>query len=442
MFLVSSLTNYLSGNPRIYIKKIGILIFAILSTTPFLANAELQIKIRKGNSYESLGWASKIEPKWEKNEEGVFVFYRFISIQVPQDYSIKKAISKQKDKLIVSSNGTLLQIKSLSNSDKISFLTLQKKKHVLSIQFTGDFALDNDTNGCKDENLFLALKIGKNLPFPVSMKCYKKDKKSFFVVVVPKDVEWRETTISESNGKGESWKEYEVDDIPIGDNELRGSFTYGYRKAEYIVDLRSTKGKVEEEIIKSKTVFSAGLGLLNLTVDSDVSEASSSPISAYLKMESPLAVWKLEAGLSVIVPLLAGEPNEPSFFEAKGYVVKKFSLSPNFIFNAGLFGIFSESSDPSVYLQIKHQQIGVGGGLKYFFNSKTELQTDLWYSGFLATTATSQMGLSARFIYQYTKALGFGLEVGTQNLTTESDSGQESSMAETHFHALLRFVPF
>ncbi len=427
----------------ISIKTLTLLIISLCSAQVFGQSVQLKLKTSKG--LEVLNWPTSSEFKWEQNKKGAFVFYHLVSVKVPTEFAIKKTKSKNKNSIKISEEGRSIKIKLFSNKDKISFLTNNGKKNILLLNFDNKKSISGYTNDCEKENLFLTSGLDKPLPFPVAMKCFVKDKIPSFIIVVPKDVEWLSTTISEKSGKGEVWKEYEIADIPAGDNELRGQFVFGYLNKQYTVDLKSKKkdsNKADEAIIKSKTVFSAGLGILNLSVESNISEATAGPLSAYLRMESPLSIWNLESGLTLLIPLNLSDEAGPTFFEARGQIVKKFPISAQFVPNFGLLGVFSETSDPSVYLQIKHQQLGFTGGLKYFFSPTTQLQADIWMSGFLAANPTSQMGLSARLLYQYSKALGLGLELGTQNLSTESAAGNESSFAESHVHFLIQFVPF
>ena len=91
-----------------------------------------------------------------------------------------------------------------------------------------------DSKLCDDKKLLLQKVIqSQKFPFRVDMKCYVRDEEEFLVVTVPKEVRWASTTIPENQGKGENWKEYRIEDLPSGDGEIRGVFTFRYKKKNY-----------------------------------------------------------------------------------------------------------------------------------------------------------------------------------------------------------------
>ena len=107
----------------------------------------------------------------------------------------------------------------------------------------------------------------------------------------------------------------------------------------------SQKGKV--------TKFYAGIGLINLTVKSDISEISDSPYAFIAGVETELPIWEITAGLNVVAAF-STESNDgtseksPEFFEGRVHFGRFFDLSESFSLSPLLLGIFQKSSDPNV----------------------------------------------------------------------------------------------
>lgn len=417
----------------------------ILSLFIFLLGQSLwaqsvEIYKKRGRSKSTLNWSTEIETKWVENRDKVPVYTYILKIDVPG--GAKKARSKRKNKVKVEDGQLIVNMTSLV--DKVLVLT-GRGKQAFYIKIT-DSKPGLDSQLCDEKKLLLQKVIeSQKFPFRVDMKCYERDSEEYLVVSVPKEVRWASTTIPENQGKGENWKEYRIEDLPSGDGEIRGVFTFRYKKKNYKIELRS---KPDPDVLISQkgksTKFYAGLGLINLTVKTDISEVTDSPYVFIAGVETELPFWEIIAGLNVVAAF-STESSEgatekpPEFIEGRVHFGRFFKFSESFGFAPLVLGIFQNSSDPNVLLKIKHNQLGFGGALAWQITDSFDFRYDVWTSGFLAATATSQLGMQANITYDISSSFGIGLNVGNQSLSVEGTTGSKNEMTETHYGAFIRF---
>ncbi len=429
---------------RLY--KIGILLgLYVLPTTGQALSTE--IFMRRGKKNVPLEWKYKEKNVWTVNDEGVPVYGSNLVIAFPRGVKGDRIKTRFESVVTYNKKKTAFRLNLFSLKEQVLPRGKGRKKYMLTFlqKFEEDQIISEE---CEGQNLFL-LKSGedKKTPFSVHMKCYKREDKDFVVIVVPKDVRWSSTTIPELRGKGEHWKEYKIEDLPAGEDSLRASFSFVFKGESFDFDLKSKTQSDAPEDKDSQTTLHLGLGMSSLSVKSDISDESASPFSILLNMQSPLQWWNLRVGLSLNVPqqfseVAEGATKPPEFFEAKFLLAKDYKINHKLTLSPAVVGVFSETSDPNVFLKIKHQHLGFGGGLKYQMTDKIDAQFDIWMSGFLASNPTSQMGLMLRVIYAYSKKIGFGLELGNQTLSAESSEGKTNEMSEMHYNLMLRLRPF
>lgn len=423
----------------VFLYRFYIIIILILLSFNFV-NAQSVMVYRTGKKKVRLNWKTQVKTRWKFNQEKVPVFTYIVNINIPS--RVRKAKSKRSNKIKISAKK--IQIHMTSLTDRVQILT-QKNKIGLYLKIK-DYKNDLDSKLCDDRKLLLQKVVdSQKLPFRVSMTCYQRNKEEFLVVSVPKEVRWASTTIPENRGKGENWKEYRIEDLPSGDGEVRGIFTFRYKKKNYKIQLRS---KPDPEVLVSekarKTTFYAGIGLINLNIKSEISDLSDSPYLFIAGVEKELDFLKISAGLNIIAAFatestdILGE-KPPEFFEGRAHIGRFFGLSESFKFMPMILGIFQKSSDPNVLLTIKHNQLGLGGAFNWQITSSFDFRYDIWISGFLASTPTSQLGMQANITYDFTQSFGLGFNFSNQALSTESLMGVKNELAETHYGLYIRF---
>lgn len=406
-----------------------------------------KILMREGKRSIPLSWKYKEKNVWTVNDEGVPVYGSNLVIAFPRGVRGDRIKSRFENVVAYNKKKSAFRLNLFSTKEQVLIRDQNRKKYMLTFlqKFEEDKIFSEE---CEGQNLFL-MKSGKQkkTPFSIHMKCYKREEKDFVVIVVPKDVRWSSTTIPELRGKGEHWKEYKIEDLPAGEDSLRASFSFVFNGESFDFDLKSNTQSDAPEDKDSQTTLHFGLGMSSLNVTSDISDESASPFSILLNMQSPIRWWGLRVGLSLNVPqqfseTAVGAIKPPEFFEARFLLAKDYEINNKLVLSPAVVGVFSETSDPNVFLKIKHQHLGFGGGLKYQINDKIDAQFDIWMSGFLASNPTSQMGLMLRVIYAYSKKIGFGLELGNQTLSAESAEGKTNEMSEMHYNLMLRLKPF
>lgn len=191
-------------------------------------------------------------------------------------------------------------------------------------------------------------------PFYIGARCKLQQRSLQLQISFPSETDVEKSTIFDSQGKGESWKVYELGNVDAAQGEL-AKITLKYKESDFELIVNSTK-KAEAKTRKGKEAkFAVGLGYDSMTFTSpDLKISDAKPV--FLLKGLPYKLfWKFGLGIDLATAIGLTQSNSSiSYLQIAPYGYLRFFESRSLLLEArGYFSISSQTHSAS------------GGGYQY-----------------------------------------------------------------------------
>ena len=284
------------------------------------------------------------------------------------------------------------------------------------------------TKGCEDSYLVLQAKDGNEFPGPFGIFCKIQDGSTLFSVAFPGEVNWSGSTLFETEGKGESWKVYEISEAQSQSGGKIGSFSVQYKNKTYEYELRSNYSKSQAQNESESNRYQLLVGNVSLTAKDANSEASESPffVGGRFLSRPVFSSLRLGVDLNISQSFNSDPQNQPlnykefRAFAGYGLLGGDFEIAPR------IYTIFADASNPNSGLKMVHQHLGLG--LIFSLKLGPDFRTHFVYlqSGFLGSVPTSHSSLQFEAAYNFGGfEAGLGIEMNDYGYETQTRGNPE-----------------
>ena len=252
-----------------------------LSHSAEMSAPEFEIyRIRNGQKELFQTITGKAKWSWETVSEGVQAYKIRALFELPESFKGTQVTSDNPSVKIVMKNQKLLLV---TNQTITNLVFARSASQKMSFEFKivkpTDFKLV--TSGCKELKLH-GLFDRESLPFFVGLKCVMDARGLQLQLSYTAEMNIEFSSTYDTQGKGESWKVYDLGNIEAASGELAN---VRLRNRETTYSLKVLTVKQEELKTITKAQFSLGLGYNSLNFKSPAATASD---------EKPIFVLKFE----------------------------------------------------------------------------------------------------------------------------------------------------
>lgn len=399
------------------------------------------------NVKKRVPWKFAIKPIWEINSEGAQEFFWGISLDFPAPDALSSvqaqdAVVDFKPGGVVSSEGTVsLLIKMTSREDLFiaSFGNGARIKFGIVLKFPRTLML---AQGCKEFGLFVkprALVDKKEttsylVPGYMAIRCDATTTGYTLAVTVPKEVEWKSSTIFESKGKGKRWKSFDLTTQTkvTGQSEV-GSFIFGQGNREFLYSVFVDRPEETRKLAH----FKFSLALLNLSVQEKNAQDNLMKPAAYVIFE--VRPWLPEfaiggQGISSLPSI-----NKGGYFthtESVGYLGYSFGMENKITWEPRLYLYMADGISQSLQFFYTVNIPSVGGSLRYKVSAKNSIEIEAFG---MATATESLMSARAVWTQELTGGTSWGFVGSFNKLGVNLKSVSEGFASQTMVGPFLAF---
>lgn len=245
--------------------------------------------------------------------------------------------------------------------------------------------------GCEEANLNIQIEPAV-LPYFIGARCVSKTKNPQLQLSFPSTLEVERSSLFDSQGKGESWRVYELGNIDAAEGEV-ASLTLKYKGQNFELKVLSTKS-VEIRGYAPEAKFAVGFGYDSLSFSSTtISSKESKPI--FLLKGLPYKLfWRFGFGIDLSTAFsLTQSENSISYLQILPYGYFRIYESKKFIFEGR--SSFAISSQTHAASGGGYQVNQVGMGLM----TAIKLGTSWWISTEVRTDAISSNTIKSHQFY-------------------------------------------
>lgn len=388
---------------------------------PMVMAGELTIlKKTKGETPQIISWPTDSEWVWKKSKKSkAMMFFNKSNITPPSDMGPLKVKAKSGRAKYSKAKG---QIVLLTRSAR-NLLLIKGSQGVGRYQLKDESKGVISKQGCDSTTIELVAK-GEEIPLPIGIHCSVEDTKTFLTIALPKDGEWVNSTLFEVDGKGESWKLYEIASAQARSGAKIGEFQFLFEDKTYDYSLRSSFIAQEES---AQSLENNRYYVIAGTNDLKVSSGGSSASQSSYVFGGRILTRPLVAGFRVGFDVNIGQSFEDSsesisYKEFRGFASYRI-LDGSFKLAPRLYAVFSDSSSSSTGLNMVHQQFGGGLAVILALGESMELQASYLASGFLADEDVTHSSIQASLDFKTGKlSYGLGYELNAYDFKLEDGS--------------------
>jgi hypothetical protein len=276
------------------------------------------------------------------------------------------------------------------------------------------------------------------IPFFLGSSCAVVNKVLGLAISFPREVEFTNSTIFETKGKGEKWRYFELGSGKRF-NAVIGKLTFEYQGKSYDFNIESfqpSEAKKPEE--NPRTVFSAGLGLaMDKISGSDINASDAKPALILDVPYYPL-LGKLGINLNFqfAIPLGQGA-SAISLTQFQAFATYELALGSSFHILPELgYVVFSESNDSSG-VGLSADEPGFGLALNWAIGSAYSLGLNAMTCGIGSSAINSHYSVALALANKKPGSLGWGFGARLQSFKATSGLGIQRQFAENLLYAFL-----
>ena len=330
-----------------------LLLLVLFPTVLFAAEMsapEFEIyRVRNGQTELFEAIKGKAKWSWETVSEGVQAYKIRALFELPESFRGTTVSSENPGVKVVMKNQKLLLITNqVTTSLVFSRTASEETTYEFKVIKPTSFKLA--MSGCEELKL-RGIFDKENLPFFAGLKCVMDARGLQLQLSYTSELNVEFSSTYDSQGKGESWKVYDLGNIEAASGELANM---RLRNREQTYTLRVSTAKQEELKTITKAQFSLGLGYNALKFKSPAVTASDGKPIFVLKF-LPYKLWGLlGVGVDLITTISpAKSDNSITFFQVLPYSYLRFFDSSVFKLEArGYFSMTTQS------------HVGSGGGFQ------------------------------------------------------------------------------
>lgn len=302
------------------------------------------------------------------------------------------------------------------------------------LQMPGPRVVQND---CIQAGLNIVPEAGLKWPLFFGASCTLKENRVVLTASVPGDVEWGETTVFETDGKGERWKVFEISRnnlIAGGDIFAVFGFTWRGQKTSFnVIQVRKKGGiqvvtpekKKKSEELRTRLDF----GFTQYSGKTPQAEAASMSPLLGAQVMTPEILWGLRglAGIKYAFPLSKG-----SFSEITGGIGKMWGSFAPGSNNFGSFGDYvalSQNQEAEKRtISFQHSQFGLAGVYLRSVSETSDFSLIFRYHGLGGASTGIVFEAAYEGFYVSKVRWGASLLYSSQSATTPSGSSTFNQM--------------
>tara|TARA_B110001454_G_scaffold219200_1_gene251786 strand:+ start:6485 stop:7768 length:1284 start_codon:yes stop_codon:yes gene_type:complete len=287
--------------------------------------------------------------------------------------------------------------------------------------------------GC--EALGIQLQFSESeLPFYLGARCQKTANAFQLQISFPSEADVDKSSIFDSQGKGESWRVYELGNLDAAQGEL-AKITLKFKDKNYDLGVSSNK-KSEVKKGAAEAKFAVGVGYDSLKFKSPVTSAADSKPVFFLKGLPYKLFWRIGLGIDLATAVgLSQNENSISYLQIVPYGYLRLIESKSMILEGrGYFSISSQTHSASGGgYQYNRAGVGFLSGFRLSPNWKMmiEARTDS-----LGSTKFKSHFFADLHILR-TNRLSWGFGVQSQNLTVNETTTEQHQFSHTLFYGLV-----
>lgn len=284
-------------------------------------------------------------------------------------------------------------------------------------------------DGCED----LGIQVqsgGDAFPFFLGAKCRKTQNIFQLQISFPSEADVEKSTIFDTQGKGESWKVYELGNVEAAQGEL-AKITLKFQEKYFDLVVSSNK-KSEVKKYSPEAKFAIGLGYDSMKFTSPVVKASDAKPVFFLKGLPYKLFWKIGIGIDLATAVgLSQNENSISYLQIVPYGYLRVVESKSVILEGrGYFSISSQTHSASGG-GYQYNRAGVGFLAGFRLSPSWKMLMEARTDSLGSATVKSHMFADLHFLRK--SRFTWGLGVQAQNLTVN-----ESPTVQHQFsHGLL-----
>lgn len=251
--------------------------------------------------------------------------------------------------------------------------------------------------------------IKSELPFILATHCRLENKNLFITVSTTADVEWLESSIFESAGKAERWRDYQVPAwSPNGGviSKLRmklGSQIYNLN----LVAPKSSENRKKEDYVKQKQSLeklfenTIKISSMSLGLNADTIAATDGKYALGYDFLSPKFMDLFKFGGSFVTSLETSKKDEAlSFLEVLMHADYVYSINNEIDLSIGPAYQFADFQQKSTNARMQNSQIGLILGTHYLINTENRLNFNIYKTTFFSQIITNNLGLNLEYKYK------------------------------------------
>lgn len=399
------------------------------------------------NAKKRVSWKYTIKPIWEINSEGAQEYFWGIGLDLPAPDAL--ASVQAQDAVIgftsggaVSKDGKVplfikmtsledLFIASFANGSRVKFgISLKFQKPVMSAQ------------GCEEFGLFVKPQVldekkksvSPMVPGYMAIRCDTTTNGYTLAVTVPKEVEWKSSTIFESKGKGKRWKSFDltIQTQVTGRSDV-GNFVFGQSDKEFLYSVFVDRLEAARKIAR----FRLSLALLNLSVQTKTAQDALMKPAAHVIFE--VRPWWPQFAIGGQGISSLPSVNKGNYFthtEAVGYLGYSFGMEKTFTWEPRLYMYMADGISQALQFFYTVNIPAMGGAVRYKFSQKNSIEVEVFG---MSTTTESVMSARAVWTRELTGGTSWGFVGSYNKLGVNLKSVNEGYATQTMVGPFLAF---
>lgn len=354
----------------------------------------------------NLDWKNKIVPRWETNAEGGLEFYWVVTVAVPNPAEISNI---QTDQALVGFTnkksgtpgkntaenkageaGIPFKMTSLKHSFIVEYNNGGSVQFMVELLIPEPLQMDDQC----EKNLLKVVSAApagtpakaSSLPGYLVYKCEKTERGILLAVTVPNETSWVSSSIFETKGKGQRWKNFELNpQAPAGNKDAIGEFTFEHKGKRYNYSVVTEKVEPKGKIAR----FRLSLGLTNISIATSTEKVAATKPAAHVSFEVRPFYPEFSIGGNGLttIPL-----NSNSFFshsESIGYFGWTFGHRTTLSFEPRIYIYMTEGISQQINYFYKLNSPAFGGAVRYLLADNKALEGELLFMQQAQTSITS-----------------------------------------------------
>ena len=378
---------------------------------------------------------TQINSSWTWSDEDIPKIINQISFDLPKVLHRAKFKSSKKNPISFKNGHFEAKLGGLRNmiriANKKKFRLLIKTKNIQQIL----------TKNCEQHGIVLEQSSGQ-APYPIGISCAQSENIVRVKISVPKKVDLSDSTLFEVAGKGERWKEYQIQKTNLLSEKEFGKFTYSYRNkltGQHTGQFTLKSVNKAKQATATQYYFEAALGTASIAIES--SAVSDSPfllggLFSYQLSSFPVI---LGASFRTSLKLSSSEDSKGTKFQGiQTFLKYNFNIGKNFYFSPNLHFFLNGISDLDNGKELNHQQLGLGTTVGLSMK-KIFIELSFAKSGILGESISDHTQISAKVGYVFNLSdrrlrTGLGYESNNYDVTKTSGTTDNFNTSTIFFY--------